>query len=219
VIITAVERAPKRRNRVDVYVDGVRTFDVTLATARRTDLRPGRPLHDDEIARIIADDRRRAALQAAASLLARRPRSERELRQRLIQRRFDTAIADETIARLRELRLLDDTEFARTWTEARDAQSPRGRRLIVQELRARGVDAAVARDAASSVSDGDAAYRLASRRMRSLAGLDHDAFRTRLAGLLQRRGFGWSVVAATIERCWTELGGAPVEDDLPAPVE
>jgi len=215
MIVTAVGRKPKRRGRLDVYVDGVPAFDVSRATARAHELRPGRPIDAAAIAAIVADDCRRAALGAAVALLARRPRSEREVRRRLRERRFDAGVADDTVERLRALRLLDDAEFARSWTGMRDSQSPRSRRLLVQELRARGVDATVARDATSDVLDADAAYRLASRRMRSLAPLDDATFRARLAGLLQRRGFSWSVVAATVERCRDELGRPSSAEDDP----
>ena len=74
---------------------------------------------------------------------------------------------------------------------------------------ANGVEAAIADEAASAVSDEDAAYRLASRRLRSLAGLEHDVFRNRLGGYLQRRGFGWDVCRTTVERCWRERGELP----------
>jgi regulatory protein len=87
----------------------------------------------------------------------------------------------------------------------------------VQELRAHGVDAAVAAEAAAEVSDADAAYRVAARRLRSLAGLDERAFRGRLGSLLQRRGFGWEICKTTVERCWRESCGASPADDLDAP--
>ena len=82
-------------------------------------------------------------------------------------------------------------------------------RLIARELRANGVEAAIADEAAAAVSDEDAAYRLAARRLRSLAGLEYDAFRNRLGAYLQRRGFGWDVCRATVDRCWR---GATTDD-------
>jgi regulatory protein len=207
MIITAVERSAKRRGRVDVYVDGVVACELARSVAAAHGLRPGRAIAREQIDAIVAADRRRQALDAAVTMLARRPRSEREVRQRLKQRKFEPALVDETVRRLLETKLLDDAEYARAWTESRDRHSPRGRRLIVQELRASGVDAAIAEQAAAVVSDEDAAYRLASRRMRSLERLEYDAFRNRLGSYLQRRGFGWDVCRATVERCGKELGG------------
>lgn len=215
MIITAVGRSHRRgaRSRLDVYIDGVVAFDVSRETASALSIAPGRIVTEPEIAAIIGRDARRAAMNAAVAMLARRPHSEREVRRRLAQRKTSAGVIDETVARLRDARLLDDAEFARSWTESRDRTSPRGRRLLVRELRAAGVDADIATDAAATVSDGDAAYRFAQRRLRSLASLEYEAFRARLGGQLQRRGFGWETARTTVDRCWRELGGDAEADE------
>jgi regulatory protein len=207
MIITAVEPARKRRGHVDVYVDGVVAFDVARTTAIRRGLRPGAAIDAAQIDAIVAADGRLAALETAAAMLARRPRSEREVRRRLAERRFDPSLIEETVTRLRELKLLDDAEFARAWTESRDRSSPRGRRLIVQELRAAGVAMPTAVEAASAVSEEEAAYRVGEKRARALASCDYRAFRDKLGAHLQRRGFGWETARATVDRCWRELSG------------
>jgi regulatory protein len=200
MIITAVDRAPKRRDRVQVHVDGVSMFEVSQTTARKHDLRPGRELTASEIA-----DARYVALTAAAAMLARRPHSEREVRARLGRRGCDAQAADGAIQTLTTAGLLNDAEYAQAWTESRDRISPRGHRLVEQELRASGVSLEIARDAADQVSDADAAMRAAARRLASLRGLDYGSFRKRLGSFLQRRGFDWDTCGATIERCWQDL--------------
>lgn len=204
MIITSIERKRGRGGRVEVYVDGVLRFDIARDAATRRSLRPGRPIADDEIAAMLAADARRSALETAVAMLARRPRSEREIRRRLAQRKHEPSLIDETIELLRERGLIDDAEFARTWAESRDRTSPRGRRMIVGELRAQGVEQAVAADAVAEISEIDAAYRVAAKRMRSLEGIDDRVFRDRLASHLQRRGFSWDTVRSTVSRCLEE---------------
>jgi regulatory protein len=232
VRITAVERHPKLRSRVDVYVDGAPepAFQLARALAREHGLRPGRPIDPAEIAALVDADERRRALDTAVAMLARRPRSEQEVRRRLQRRpkngNYKTnsgpraVDVEGIIGQLKANRLLDDAAFARSWAESRDRASPRGRRLVAQELRARGVAPDVAAAAVEPISDDDAAYRVAASRLRSLAALDYPAFRSRLASLLQRRGFGWATVRATVDRCWRELGREAAGDsDLDAAVE
>ena len=213
MIITAVERMPKRRGRVAIYIDGIVAAEVARDTADRLGLRPGTPITQAEVDAMVAADVRRQALAIAIAMLARRPHSEREVQRRLARHKFDAAIADEIVAKLRGARLLDDAEFARAWTQSRDAQSPRGQRLIVQELRAAGVETTIASEAAAEVSEPDAAYRIASKRMRSLVRLDHASFRNRLGSFLQRRGFGWEVARTTVDRCWREISGDAATGD------
>ena len=213
MIITAVEPAPRRRGRVDVYVDGVVAFDIARTTATGRGLRLGATIDAAQIDAIVAADRRRAALETAAAMLARRPRSEREVRRRLAHHRFGAPLIDETVTRLLESKLIDDAEFARAWTESRERSSPRGRRLIVQELRAAGVAGATAVEAASAVSEEEAAYRVGEKKARALASCEYRAFRDKLGAHLQRRGFGWETARATVDRCWRDLSVEAPDDE------
>lgn len=205
MIITAVERKRGPHGRVRVYIDGQLALEMPREAARKRDLHPGRAIAHDELTAITVAEAKRAAFDTAARMIARRPHSEREIRRRLAQRRVEPALADETIERLKQLKAIDDAGFARTYTETRDRTSPRAGRLVVAELRAHGVDATTATDAASEVDDAEAAHRFAQRRARSLASLEYEAFRARLAGQLQRRGFAWETIRVTLDRCWNEL--------------
>jgi regulatory protein len=213
MIITAIQRTPRRRGRVDIYVDGERRCELGRKLVDGA-LRDGDSVTDPQIEALVLTDARREAMRIAAAMLARRARSEREIRTRLQRQRFGPELIDETIARLRTAHLVDDASFAQTWADARDEMSPRGRRLIVQELRARGVAGEVASNAAEAADDEDAAYRAAARRGRSLRALDAQAFRTRLGSFLQRRGFAWETSRRAVERCWHEVGGGTDESVL-----
>lgn len=214
MIITAIERTPRRRGRVDVYVDGVRRCELGRELASERGLRPGGLIDATQLDALVQADQRRQAMQGAVAMLARRPRSEREVRRRLAQRRTPPELIDETVQKLLTAKFLDDGAFARGWAEAREAASPRGRRLLERELHALGVAPQIASEATAALSDEDAAYAAATRRARTLRDADFATFRTRLAPFLQRRGFGWDVIRSTVERCWAELGHANTGDDL-----
>jgi regulatory protein len=204
VIVTAVVRRPRRR-LVDVFVDGELALSVGRELAAERALRPGRTLSPAEIAALAHADARRRAIESALRLLSYRPRSERELRERLARKGFDWRVVRATLARLRELGYLDDAAFARFWTETRQAYRPRSRRLAESELRRRGIGREEAEAATAEISDEEAAYEAARRRLAALAGLEYARFRERLGGFLTRRGFSYGVARATIDRCWAEL--------------
>lgn len=206
MIVTAVVRQHRRR-RVNVFVDGHFALVLGLELAAEQDIRPGRALTPNELAALAEAEARRSALEAALRLLTYRPRSERELRDRLARKGFPPEIVAATLGRLRELGYLDDAAFARFWTETRQALRPRSRRLVAGELRRRGVAQLTAEAATADISDEEAAYQAASRRLRALRGLEYPRFRERLGGFLTRRGFGYDVARRTIERCWAELAG------------
>lgn len=217
MIITSLERQQRRR-RVNVFVDGRFALAVGLDLAAERGLHTGMPLSEADLLALSGAEARQRAYEAGLRLLTYRPRSEREMRQRLARRRFERPLIDETVERLRRLGYLDDEAFARYWTESRDQLNPRARRLIQSELRLKGVDAETAAEASAAVSDEDAAYRAAARRLRSLAGLDFPSFRDRLGNFLRRRGFSYEVARHTVERCWHELA-RPDQGDQQEPNE
>ncbi|MEX1255168.1 MAG: regulatory protein RecX [Dehalococcoidia bacterium] len=204
MIVTAVER-PTRRRRVNVFVDGQFAVALSLELAAERDVRAGRSLTKDDITALAEEEARRGALQAALRLVARGPRSERELRDRLRRRGFAQPAVDAAAGRLQELGYLDDAAFARFWTETRQAGRPSSQRFVVSELRRKGIAPETAQEATAEISDEEAAYDAASRRLRSFQGLEYQRFRERLGAFLTRRGFGYDVARRTIERCWAEV--------------
>jgi regulatory protein len=140
-------------------------------------------------------------------LIAYRPRSEKELRQRLARRGSERAHVEGTVTRLRELRLIDDAAFAASWVETRDRASPRSRRLLSSELRLKGVGREVAASSAGSIDDADAAYRAGLKRAPLLAGKPFEEFRRKVGDLLLRRGFEYETAREAVNRLWLETNG------------
>src|SRR3989304_3558388 len=79
------------------------------------------------------------ALDAALGSPGPRQRSVWEVRQRLRRRSLDPDLIERIIAWLRERKFIDDDAFAGFWIEGRESFKPRGKRLLQQELRLRGV--------------------------------------------------------------------------------
>ena len=208
MIVTNIER---KRGRVRVFIDGEQALELSPNLAAERGIRPGRTVTSEELAELADEDARRRAMDTAFRLLAYGPRSVHELRNRLKRKSFEPEIIARTVDRLKELGYVDDEAFARFWTESRRSSSPRSARLLASELRLKGIAPQVANEATSAISDDEAAYEAASGRLRSLRGLEYKTFRERLGRFLTSRGFDYGVAWATIDRCWEELGGTPVD--------
>lgn len=204
--ITGILRRPGRR-RVTVLVDGRPLLSLSPQVVAEAGLHPDDEISPERLTEIQAAQLRQDALAWALRLLAYRPRSQAELRQRLARRGVPDAVAEETLERLRSLGLVDDEAFARSWVEVRQQRSPRSRRLLGLELRAKGVEREVRSRVLAQTDDDDAAYRAALRRARSLAALPYPEFRRRLGDLLLRRGFSYETVQRTVRRLWEETHG------------
>ena len=216
-LITALEKH-KRRPRFDLYLEGVFAFSLRPELVLASGIAVGAELPSDRQRWLYDEEQRLGATEAALRLLAMSPRSEKELRERLKKRGFAKAALEAAVVRVREMGYLDDAAYAKFFVEMRQASTPRSRRALTFELSRKGVDRALAASSVEDVSDADAAYQAAQRRLRSLHKLDHATFTRRLGSFLGSRGFGYGVTRSTIERCWAECkSGSDDEDvDLPA---
>jgi regulatory protein len=158
------------------------------------------------------EDQRRGAIAAALRLLAIQPRSEQDLRDRLRRRAFPRHAIDAALERMRELGYLNDAAFARFWVEARQAATPRSRRALTFELGRKGVNRELAAETTAGLSDENAAFEAAQRRLRTLRGLDRATFTRRLGSFLSSRGFSYGVARRTIDRCWEDVSAEVVSD-------
>jgi regulatory protein len=206
--ITAIEKQ-KRRQRANVQLDGEFALSLRLDVIVTAGLAVGVELEPSRRRELEAEDQRLGAVESALRLLAIGPRSEHDLRERLGRRRgFRREAVDHAVQRMRELGYLNDAAFARLWVESRQAATPRSKRALAFELSRRGVAREELDTALEAVSDADAAYDAAQRRLRALRGLDRQTFERRLGSFLSSRGFGYGVARATIQRCWSEIEDA-----------
>lgn len=204
--ITGLTAGKGRDRRVKVYLDGRLAFSLSAEVVLKEGLCAGQELTETDLARLAGADRRQKCLNSALRLLAVRPRSEQEIRQRLRRRGFESDYLEKTIAGLKEKGLLDDVAFARFWQDNRQSFRPRSRRLTALELRRKGVDGAAIATAVSEIDDGENAYFAASRRARRLVPSDYQDFRRRLGDYLVRRGFDYDIIQQTVDKIWTERG-------------
>ena len=86
--------------------------------------------------------------------------------------------------------------------ESREQHSPRGRRLLWQELAVKGIQQETAREATAELEEEEAALRAAEQRGSRFQGLDYPTFRRRLGDFLLRRGFSYETVRTTVEKLW-----------------
>ena len=210
-IVTAIEQQ-RRRRRYNVYVDGEFALALEPETLATSGLKVGSVVTGNRLMELAAADLRKRAFDAALRLLSYRPRTEHEIRTRLLRRGLPPDVVSAAIEKLRDYGYVDDAAFAQFWVESRNSGSPRGQRLLRRELRGKGVDVETAATATATVAEEDAARQAALKKERSLRGLEYRDFRNRLAGYLQRRGFGYDVIRPVVNELWQQQG-AIVPDD------
>jgi regulatory protein len=147
-----------------------------------------------------------AAKEAALRILARGPRTEREVEGRLRERGYLGEAVERALSRLRRVSLLDDRAFVRSFLRTELFKAAQGRRLLEMKLRRRGIsDALILELDAFLEDDPDLSGRaLASEEGRAALGyaqlrrryarLKPEVYRRRMQQALARRGFGWDTI-------------------------
>ena len=88
---------------------------------------------------------RRKTFERAVKLLAAKPRSVAELRERLLRgKSTNVEVVETVIARLREYGYLNDERFAFSYASYKVKQRPLGRRRLERDLKFKKVDSGVA---------------------------------------------------------------------------
>src|SRR5215204_235370 len=210
--VSAIEKQERRR-RYNVFVNGEFAMALEPEVLAGSGLRLDEPVTAGRLRELAVEDLRKRALDGAYRLLAVRPRSEHEVRERLVRRGLPHDIIVHTLQRLRELGYVNDADFARFWVESRSGANPRGRFVVQRELRAKGVEQETAENAMEALTEERSARKAAEKKVRSLRGLEYADFRTRLSGYLVRRGFSYEVVRATVNDLWKRERGAVPDDE------
>lgn len=219
--ITRIETQQKRRDRVNLFADGAFVAGLSKETLIRAALRVGDEITDGRLAALQAEEALVQTRSAAMRLLARRPRSERELRDRLRLKEFADADIAQVLEDLRRAGLVNDAEFARTWIRNTLTLRPLGEIQMRQKLLLAGVDRGIVDEAIRAelgAVDNDAIARtLVSRYLARSAGRSSAADiprRRRLAAaMLARRGYAWPVIQRVLKSL--DLVSGEEADDLP----
>ncbi len=144
------------------------------------------------------------ARNAAYRCLTYRPRSSAEIEAKLRDKGFDEAVIHNTLSGLIRLGYLDDEKFARLWSESRVRLRAFGRRRIDRELREKGIDPSIVREALDGVftagQEIDIAEKAAARKAKGMQFLDRETRRRRLAGFLERKGFPYEVIRVVLKK-------------------
>ena len=137
----------------------------------------------------------------ALNALVARAKSKGELLAHLKKRGIEDDVAQATIFRLQENGLINDSEFAKAWTQSRHTSKKLSKRIIAGELRTRGVDQSSIDEALDEIDDESeyrTAFSLGMKKYNTMSRLEPEVQIRRIQSLLQRKGFSFPTIARVI---------------------
>jgi len=167
--------------------------------------------------RIDPEKARERTFQRAVKLLAAKPRSVAELRERLLEKEWTNGeIVEAVLAKLGEYGYLNDERFAFGYASYRVRQKPMGRQRLKRDLQLKKVDRATADEALRLVFEETPEEELIDRAIEKrtrLRGLPHTRAEIKsLIDHLLRQGFSYELIAGKVRA----ISAADVDEDDPS---
>lgn len=203
--ITALKAQKRKKDRVNIYLDGEYAFSLSRITSAWLSI--GQELSGEKIAELKSQDTREVAYTKTLQRLNHRDYSKAEIRRRLERNGTPVDVTDDVLKRLDRAGLVDDEKFAQNWVENRTEFRPRGRRALAYELRSKGVHQEIIEKALDQIDDDHLAYEAAAKQAVKYRQLPLAVFRQKMFAFLARRGFSYETSAPVVDNIWKEQKG------------
>lgn len=139
-------------------------------------------------------------LDRAIKLIARRPRSKKEITLYLKKKKACPTLINQIVKELQSLGLIDDREFALWWIGQRQTFRPKGKYALQKELQAKGIDRTLVESLLESLNEEKEAQKALKKRLDRYQDLPALERKKKITAFLQYRGFSWETIKKALEK-------------------
>ena len=144
--ITAVEKSKKNKNRLHIYIDGKFSFTISEDDYVSMNLYENPVLTEDTVDYIKNTLNFRDAKSLAVRYLSMKLRTENEVRVKLQDQCYDCVCIDQVIEELKSIGYINNKLYAQKYVFDRSKLKPLSKKLMKQELQARGISEEIAEE-------------------------------------------------------------------------
>lgn len=203
-IVTALKKQKRRQGRISLFLDGQFFCGLDEKIVWDLDLKKGQGVNERKLKQILVREELSKAKNYSLNLLTYRPRSIKEIKDKLSKKEYPEVIIELVIEELKSLNFLDDLQFAELWTKSRLLGKPVGKRRLEQELYRKGIAediiTKVSASAYASEKEAALALELAKKWVKKNRTLSSQTAQRRLYGYLGRRGFSFENISESMEK-------------------
>lgn len=194
--VTDIKQQLKRQNRYSVYVDDKYAFSLGESALLDQKIHVNQEVSLAELRGYKEASQLDKYYNLALAYVARRMRSQWELRNYFRRKQIDDDSAQYIIDRLMDFGYVDDLAFARSWVDNRRLLKPVSRRRLTQELRQKRVADDIVRQVLEDdlTTDRDSLWQLIERKRKQSRYQDA----TKLMQYLARQGYGYEDIKSAI---------------------
>lgn len=188
-MITAVEE--RKKGLSALFIDGEYAVSVDTVTLISSGFRAGREITDEELYDLINTSKISRAKEKALYLIEYRPRTRRELEEKLVPLYGEEA-AGCAIERLEQLGLINDEDYAREYARSLIERKHYSARRAEFELMKKGIDKSLAEEIVDELSPDPSEQIARLLETKYSRCLDDEKGIQRTINGLKAMGFSWS---------------------------
>lgn len=196
--ITALEPQKRKKDRVNLYIDGEFYCGLQLETALKLKLHVGTEIENNALLSAVQNSETLVAFEKCVDYLSRSMKTAKQIRDYLRKKGFSETVEERVVEKLKEYGYVNDELYARLYVEQNS--SGKGKRRIKGELMRKGIYKETADEIAETVSDDkqtQGANALAEKYMRNKERTQRNL--QKLYRFLLTRGFDFDLVKSIVQ--------------------
>lgn len=198
----------KTSKRANIFIDGKFKLGLDIENILLSSLKIGQEMDEIRLRKLVFKGEVSRLLERIGKFMAIRPRSEKEIRDRLSQKLYKRKLPEfinkdelkeSVLTKLSRLDFVDDEKFARWWVEQRNQFRPKGKRALMVELRVKGVSDESIRKALTLLSnEKELIKKLMDKKLKTLQRFSEKQRKEKVIQFLLRKGFSWEEIKEVI---------------------
>lgn len=195
--ITKINQQKKKKNRVNIYIDGEFALGLYKDTVIKYHLYENKELTPTEISSIKKFEEITEAKEKARNYISYRERSRKEIKDYLLKKGIREEVAEKVLADFEKANLIDDNRFANVWIKDRNKNNPKGNFALKTELKDKGIDEAEIESLLQSIDEKENALKVFEKAIKKY-GRNKNS-KEKVFQYLKRRGFKTQTILEVLQ--------------------
>jgi regulatory protein len=211
VIITEISPQKNKQDRYNLFVDEEFFCGISSLTLAKENLYKGLEIDNERLEKILFLELENRIFERTAQNITNHPKTEFQVRRYIKDIFFKKKgswfskdldinkekLEEKIISRLTKYGFINDQAYAKAFVESRIKNKPRGKRVLINELRKKGISKDIAENICNSLveDEEDLLQKVYAKRYKNEKFSIKD---TKKIQYLQRKGFSWDLIKKLI---------------------
>jgi len=200
--ITKIEQQKKKKNRVNIYIDGEFALGLYKDTVIKYHLYENKEITPEEISSIKKFEEFSDAKEKVLNFISYRERSRKEIKDYLSNKGISQVIINKVLNDLENAGLVDDRKFALAWIKNRNKINPKGNFVLKMELTEKGIEENEIERLLGDVDEKENARKVIKKAVKKYG--EKISAKKKILEYIQRRGFSINIAIEVLDELYSE---------------